>query len=107
MTQRSADVALGLPYNIASYAALLILLAHMAGLRAGDLIVKVEDAHVYVNHRDNLLVQIARRPHTSPTLTIDVKEGMGPLTFDNVAHDNFVLSGYETPHSSLSFKMVP
>jgi thymidylate synthase len=108
MTQRSADVALGLPYNIASYAALLILVAHMAGLRAGDLILKVEDAHIYAKHPDNLRVQMARTPLAPPRLAIKARDDQSAaLTFDNFTHDDFVLSGYDAPHARLTFAMVP
>ena len=70
-SQRSVDVALGLPFNIASYALLLHLLARGAGLEEGRLVGFLADTHVYVNHIDGLREQLARVPYELPRLTTE------------------------------------
>lgn len=67
--QRSVDVALGLPFNIASYALLLHLLALESGLQEGKLIGFLADTHIYVNHVEGLKLQLTREPKVLPTLT--------------------------------------
>ncbi len=68
--QRSADVFLGLPFNIASYALLTHLMAKEADLAVGDLIITLGDAHLYLNHLDQAQRQVAREPHGFPTLSL-------------------------------------
>jgi thymidylate synthase len=70
--QRSVDVALGLPFNIASYGCLLHLLAKEAGLGEGKLIGFLGDTHIYVNHIDGLREQIARTPRTLPKIKTEI-----------------------------------
>jgi dihydrofolate reductase/thymidylate synthase len=70
MYQRSADIGLGLPFNIASYALLTRLLASVCGMTAKELIVIIGDAHIYVNHVDALRLQVERRPRPFPTLSL-------------------------------------
>jgi dihydrofolate reductase/thymidylate synthase len=69
--QRSGDMGLGIPFNIASYALLTRIIAHMTGLKAGEFIHIIGDTHVYANHIDPLKQQIAREPLPFPTMTID------------------------------------
>ena len=69
--QRSADLFLGVPFNIASYALLTTLLAFECGLKPGDLIHVMGDAHVYKNHEEAVLTQIQRRPRMRPRLHIE------------------------------------
>jgi thymidylate synthase len=66
--QRSVDVALGLPFNIASYALLLHLLAREAGLGEGRLVGFLADTHIYVNHVEGLREQLSREPHPLPAI---------------------------------------
>jgi thymidylate synthase len=71
MTQRSCDVMLGLPFNIASYALLTHILARECNLSVGDLIISIGDAHIYNNHFDGAMETLSRTPYQSPTLSID------------------------------------
>jgi thymidylate synthase len=93
--QRSSDVFLGLPFNIAQYAQLLMMVAHVTGLEARELIVSIGNAHLYTNHLEAAKEQIKRKPLPFPQLKI-----VGdPTDIDSFTEDNFVLEGYEAhPH---------
>lgn len=69
--QRSADIFLGLPFNIASYALLTLMIAHVSDLEPGDLVHTVGDVHLYLNHRDQADEQLRRTPRPLPTLTLN------------------------------------
>lgn len=66
MYQRSADLGLGVPFNIASYALLTLMMAQVCGLRPGDLVHVLGDAHVYLNHVEPLREQLLRSPRPFP-----------------------------------------
>ena len=93
--QRSADVFLGLPFNIASYALLTLAMARATGLRPGELIHTLGDAHLYVNHLDQARLQAARTPRAPPRMALN------PAVRDIFAFapEDFSLSGYDPwPH---------
>ncbi|CBK20227.2 Thymidylate synthase [Blastocystis hominis] len=101
MYQRSADMGLGVPFNIASYSLLTILLAHITGLKPGEFVHSIGDTHVYVNHEEALLQQIEREPRPFPTLRITKQsENIEEYTFAD-----FELVGYN-PHETLKMKMA-
>jgi len=89
--QRSSDVFLGLPFNIAQYAMLLQMVAHITGLEARELTVTIGSAHLYDNHLEAAREQVVRKPTAFPKLKIvgDVK------TIDDFRAENFELEGYE------------
>ena len=91
--QRSADVFLGVPFNIGSYALLTMAVAHVTGLEAGTFIHTLGDAHLYLNHLEQARLQLTRQPRPLPTLRIN------PAAKDLFAlrYEDFVLEGYE-PH---------
>ncbi len=89
--QRSADMFLGVPFNIASYALLLHMLAHVTGYEPGDFIHSIGDAHIYSNHMEQVQTQLARTPKALPQLKI--KRQVTSL-FD-FTYDDFEIVGYD------------
>ncbi len=87
--QRSADLALGVPFNIASYALLLAMIAQETGKRPRYFIHTLGDAHVYLNHVEGLMVQLAREPRPLPKLVLADKPVL-QMTFEDIA-----LEGYQ------------
>jgi thymidylate synthase len=92
--QRSADVFLGVPFNIASYALLTIMVAQVVGLKPGEFVHTFGDAHLYLNHLDQAREQIQREPKPFPTLKMADKRDL--FAFE---YEDFQLEGYEAhPH---------
>lgn len=92
--QRSADVALGVPYNIASYSALLMMVAQECNLKPGVFVHTIGDAHIYSNHIDGLKEQLTRTTKKLPTLEITKKPfweiGFEDFKLSNYEHDDFI-----------------
>ena len=91
MFQRSADLFLGIPYNIASYALLTQLVAHECGLQVGELVVSIADAHIYKNHLEQVKTQLLRQPLQSPTIKLSPEI---ESVFD-FRHSDIKLIGYD------------
>ncbi|KAF9519203.1 hypothetical protein BS47DRAFT_1482185 [Hydnum rufescens UP504] len=100
MYQRSADLGLGIPFNIASYALLTHMIAKVTDTEPRELIIQLGDAHVYRDHVEALGVQLAREPRPFPTLTWarEVND------IDDFKTEDFVIQGYN-PHGKLDMKM--
>jgi thymidylate synthase len=94
--QRSGDIFLGVPFNIASYALLTLMMAQVAKLQPGEFIHTLGDAHLYVNHIEQARLQLSREPRNLPEMLInkDVKS-----IFD-FKYEDFVLDGYD-PHPAI------
>lgn len=94
--QRSCDMGLGVPFNIASYALLTRMVAEVADLDAGELIHTMGDAHIYMDHIDALKIQIEREPKTFPTLTIKPTADGKARTIDDFKYEDFVIENYQS-----------
>lgn len=101
LTQRSADVGLGMPFNIASYALLTAILAHICDLKCGDLIATFGDTHVYKSHMEPLKAQCCRTPTAFPTLRFLEKVA----SIDDIKSHHFVLEGYK-PQGPIKMPMA-
>ena len=92
--QRSADVFLGVPFNIASYALLTMMVAQVCGLEPGEFVHTFGDAHLYLNHVEQAELQLGREPLPAPTMTITPRDDLFAYTLED-----FMLEGYEPwPH---------
>ncbi|MDX1501181.1 MAG: thymidylate synthase [Thermoanaerobaculia bacterium] len=91
--QRSADVFLGVPFNIASYALLTLMAAQVTGLEPGELIITLGDAHLYLNHLEQATLQLTRRPRPLPRMRLDPQV----TSIFDFTYDHFTLEGYR-PH---------
>lgn len=99
--QRSADMGLGVPFNIASYALLTHMVAHVCGLRAGDFVHTLGDAHVYNTHVAVLDEQLQRKPLAFPT----VRFGRAVAEIDDFVMADIELVGYES-HAAVRMAMA-
>lgn len=98
--QRSGDVGLGVPFNIASYSLLTIMIAHITGLVPGEFIHTLGDAHIYLDHVEPLKEQLTREPFDFPTIRI--KRDIDDI--DDFTYDDFELIDYKA-HKSIRMKM--
>jgi len=99
--QRSADMGLGVPFNIASYALLTVMIAHVTGLKPGEFIHTLGDAHVYCNHIEALETQLEREPREFPQLKIKRKVD----NIEDFTIDDFEVIGYN-PHGKIVMAMA-
>jgi thymidylate synthase len=93
--QRSADIFLGVPFNIASYALLLLMVAQVTGLQPGTFVHTLGDAHIYLNHLDQVRLQLEREPYPLPQMQLnpEVKELL------DFKYEDFTLLNYQAhPH---------
>jgi thymidylate synthase len=100
MYQRSADLGLGIPFNIASYALLTLMIAQVTGTEARELIMQLGDAHIYLDHIEPLEKQLERTPRPFPTLRFarDVQD------IDDFKYEDFLIEGYN-PYANIAMKM--
>lgn len=99
--QRSADMGLGVPFNIASYALLTCMIAHVTDLKTGDFVHTLGDAHVYLNHIEPLQEQVKRAPRQFPTIRIKRKVER----IEDFVFDDFEIIGYD-PHPTIKMEMA-
>ena len=99
--QRSADVFLGVPFNIASYALLTMMVAQVTGLKPGEFVHTLGDAHLYLNHLEQARLQLSRAPRQLPRMLIN------PAATDLFAlrYEDFTLEGYD-PHPHIKAEVA-
>ncbi len=94
--QRSADIFLGVPFNIASYALLLQMMAQVCDLRTGDFVHTFGDVHLYANHREQAQTQLSRAPRPLPQMILNPER----REIDEFLYEDFTLEGYD-PHPAI------
>lgn len=105
LSQRSCDVAVGLPFNMIAYAALLTMVAQLVGLKPGTFAHSIVDAHIYEPHIEAIQQQIERPLRELPSMRIATKASIDDYTYEGVEAD-FQLVGYE-PHDAIKYEVIP
>ena len=103
MYQRSADLGLGVPFNIASYALLTHIIAHVTNTEPNELVMQLGDAHVYRDHVDALKIQLEREPRAFPTLKWK-DHAQEKDDIDSITTDDFEVVGYQ-PYPAIKMAM--
>ncbi len=93
--QRSADIFLGVPFNIASYALFTHMIAQVCGLKVGDFVHTLGDAHLYLNHLEQAALQLSREPKTPPVLKLNPRSSIFEYVYEDI-----VIDGYD-PHPGI------
>ena len=89
--QRSCDIFIGIPFNIASYALLTLMVAHVTGLKPGDFVHTLGDAHIYLNHIEQVKLQLTREPYPLPRMVINpAVNNIFNLRFNDFALTNYI-----------------
>lgn len=101
MYQRSCDMFLGVPFNIASYALLTHMLAQVCGYKVGEFIHTMHDCHLYVNHLDQIAEQLSRMPRAAPTLVLNKAID----NIDNFTYDDIKVENYH-PHPAIKAELI-
>ena len=101
--QRSCDMGLGVPFNIASYSLLTMMIAHVTGFYPGELVMCLGDAHIYLNHIQALKTQLDRVPCQFPKLSI--KQGIQRENLEDFLPEDFLLKDYH-PHERINMPMA-
>lgn len=99
--QRSADMGLGVPFNITSYSLLTHMIAHVVGIKAGEFVHTMGDSHVYLNHKNALCEQLKREPRNFPKLIIKNER----KDIDDFELNDFVIVDYN-PHPIIKMEMA-
>jgi len=103
LTQRSGDIPLGIPFNIASYSLLTHMISSLVGLKAGQLIHNIGDAHIYHNQFEGCLTQLERKPRDPPTINFEYVET--PKTIDDFLFNSIVLNPDYNPDPAIKFPL--
>lgn len=104
MTQRSGDMFLGIPFNVASTALLTILLAKITGMTPGEIVINIADAHVYQNHVEQTVKQLEREPYPFPTIRL-AHDPVELEDIEKMVFEDFIIEGYQA-HPAIKAPMA-